>query len=111
MTLVRFDPFRQMQESMGRFLDRPLGTTSGAEFPVGANWTPVVDIQEKPDAIHVTVELPGVDKKDIQVSIENNVLIIPGNTFSDRDTHFRISYAASNETIREGCAVLRGLAK
>lgn len=78
MTLVRFDPFRQMQESMGRFLDRPLGAAFGTELPIGAGWTPAVDIREAADALHVTVELPGVDKEDIHVSVENNVLTLTG---------------------------------
>jgi aspartate aminotransferase/aminotransferase len=43
-------------------------------------------------------------------AIENNLLIIPGNIFSTRDTHFRISYAASDETIHRGLEVLRRLA-
>jgi aspartate aminotransferase/aminotransferase len=43
-------------------------------------------------------------------AIENKLLIIPGNIFSTRDTHFRISYAASDETIHRGLEVLRRLA-
>ncbi|MCG8448109.1 MAG: aminotransferase class I/II-fold pyridoxal phosphate-dependent enzyme [Pirellulales bacterium] len=39
-------------------------------------------------------------------AIENELLIIPGNIFSARDTHFRISYAASEETIQRGLKVL-----
>jgi len=42
-------------------------------------------------------------------AIERNVLIIPGNVFSERDTHFRISYATTDERLREGCEVLNGL--
>jgi len=38
------------------------------------------------------------------------VLVIAGSVFSDRDTHFRISYAASDEKIRTGCARLCELA-
>jgi aspartate aminotransferase/aminotransferase len=44
-------------------------------------------------------------------AIENELLIIPGNIFSGRDTHFRISYAASDATIERGLQVLRGLAQ
>jgi len=40
-------------------------------------------------------------------AIENQLLVIPGNIFSHRDTHFRISYAASPETIERGLEVLR----
>ena len=43
-------------------------------------------------------------------AIEHKLLIIPGNVFSERDTHFRISYAADDETIERGIEVLRLLA-
>ncbi|MDX1947372.1 MAG: pyridoxal phosphate-dependent aminotransferase [Pirellulaceae bacterium] len=43
-------------------------------------------------------------------AIEHNLLVIPGNIFSQRDTHFRISYAASDRTIERGIEVLRKLA-
>ncbi|HVT88266.1 MAG TPA: aminotransferase class I/II-fold pyridoxal phosphate-dependent enzyme [Tepidisphaeraceae bacterium] len=39
-------------------------------------------------------------------AIENNVLIIPGNVFSERDTHFRISYATTNDKLKQGCEIL-----
>lgn len=44
-------------------------------------------------------------------AIANNLLIIPGNIFSRHDTHFRISYAASDETLLRGIEVLRRLAR
>ena len=44
-------------------------------------------------------------------AIENDLLIIPGNIFSKRNTHFRISYAATENTIDRGIEVLRKLAK
>jgi aspartate aminotransferase/aminotransferase len=43
-------------------------------------------------------------------AIENNVLIIPGNVFSERDTHFRISYATTDERLKQGCEILNSLA-
>jgi aspartate aminotransferase/aminotransferase len=42
-------------------------------------------------------------------AIANNVLVIPGNVFSDRDTHFRISYATTDEKLRQGCEILCSL--
>ena len=42
-------------------------------------------------------------------AIENNVLVIPGNVFSERDTYFRISYATSDEKLKQGCEILCGL--
>ncbi len=42
-------------------------------------------------------------------AIEKNVLIIPGNVFSGRDTHFRISYATTDEKIERGCEILNSI--
>jgi aspartate/methionine/tyrosine aminotransferase len=44
-------------------------------------------------------------------AIRNNLLIIPGNTFSKRDTHFRISYAVNDAMIDRGIEILRKLAR
>ncbi len=46
----------------------------------------------------------------VKKAIANNVLIIPGNVFSEKDTHFRISYATSDEKIRQGVHILNSLA-
>jgi aspartate/methionine/tyrosine aminotransferase len=43
-------------------------------------------------------------------AIEHNVLVIPGNVFSERDTHFRISYATTDEKLAQGCEILSSLA-
>ncbi len=43
--------------------------------------------------------------------IKNNLLVIPGKTFSRRDTHFRISYAADDRTIDRGVEILQRLAR
>jgi len=47
----------------------------------------------------------------VERAIEQNVLAIPGAVFSQRDTHFRISYAVSDEKLRAGLEVLRNLAR
>jgi aspartate aminotransferase/aminotransferase len=46
----------------------------------------------------------------VERAITANVLIIPGNVFSERDTHFRISYATTDERLRQGCEILNSLA-
>ncbi|HTD78744.1 MAG TPA: pyridoxal phosphate-dependent aminotransferase [Chloroflexota bacterium] len=47
----------------------------------------------------------------VSEAIRNNLLIIPGGTFSPRDTHFRISYAASDRTLERGIEILERLAR
>ncbi len=45
----------------------------------------------------------------VEEAIRRNVLIIPGVTFSGRDTHFRVSYAAPDDKLRQGCGILRAM--
>jgi aspartate aminotransferase/aminotransferase len=61
-------------------------------------------------AFYVFPEVPaggGTGTEFVARAIAHELLIIPGSVFSGRDTHFRISYAASEETIERGLAVLR----
>lgn len=53
----------------------------------------------------------GTGTEFVAEAIRNNLLIIPGNTFSKSDTHFRISYAASDATLDRGIEILRKVAR
>ncbi len=66
----------------------------------------------KPDgAFYAFIKAPaGRASQFVEKAIANNVLVIPGNVFSEKDTHFRISYATSDEKIKRGIEILRGLA-
>jgi aspartate/methionine/tyrosine aminotransferase len=52
----------------------------------------------------------GTGSEFVAAAIRRSLLIIPGNVFSRRDTHFRISYAVDDATLRRGLDVLRELA-
>jgi len=61
-------------------------------------------------AFYVFPKVPnGTGSDFVTRAIANELLIIPGNVFSARDTHFRISYAASEATIERGLHVLQKL--
>lgn len=63
-------------------------------------------------AFYVFPKTPwGTGAEFVAEAIANNLLIIPGNIFSSRDTHFRISYAADDGIIERGINVLRKMAK
>ena len=53
----------------------------------------------------------GTGTEFVTEAIKHNLLIIPGGVFSRRDTHFRISYAATDETLHRGIEILRKLAR
>jgi aspartate aminotransferase/aminotransferase len=61
-------------------------------------------------AFYAFVRAPGGRASEFaEKAIANNVLVIPGNVFSEKDTHFRISYATSDEKIKQGVEILRKL--
>jgi aspartate aminotransferase/aminotransferase len=53
----------------------------------------------------------GTGSEFVTQAIQNNLLIIPGNTFSRKDSHFRLSYAADDRTIDRGLEILNRLAR
>jgi aspartate aminotransferase/aminotransferase len=63
-------------------------------------------------AFYVFPKAPwGTGTEFVAEAIKNNLLIIPGGTFSKRDTHFRVSIAASDETLQRGIDILKRLAR
>jgi len=74
--------------------------------------SPKFEIARPGGAFYVFPKAPGgqTGAEFVARAIEKNVLVIPGGVFSERDTHFRISYAATDETIQRGCEILCGLA-
>jgi HSP20 family protein len=65
-----FRSFRREMEDMFRTFDRGLPSLS-----VGAR-LPAINVAETKDAFEVTVEIPGVEEKDINVSLDGNQLVI-----------------------------------
>ncbi|KPJ62834.1 MAG: aspartate aminotransferase [Planctomycetes bacterium DG_23] len=71
----------------------------------------VYDVVRPDGAFYIFPEVPwGKDEEFVAEAIRKNLLIIPGSVFSERNTHFRISYATSNENIEKGIEILRSLA-
>jgi len=72
------------------------------------------DVEKPGGAFYIFPKVPSgyaSDDEFVNACIANDLLLIPSNVFSERNTHFRISYAASNETIERGLAVLKKLYK
>jgi HSP20 family protein len=86
MVLRRWDPFRelqQMQENMDhlwRSFDQAGGEAGNVE-----NWAIPLDVVQEGDNIIVKASVPGVKPEDIDVSIENDVLTIKGQTREERE--------------------------
>ncbi|HJZ89405.1 MAG TPA: aminotransferase class I/II-fold pyridoxal phosphate-dependent enzyme [Gemmataceae bacterium] len=53
----------------------------------------------------------GTGTEFVQEAIRRNLLIIPGIAFSRRDTHFRVSYAAADDKLRQGVDLLNQMSR
>ncbi len=87
MAIVRWDPFREltdMQRSMDQLI-RNFGPTGGREEALGTNFVPPVDVYEDEHGITLKLEVPGIDEKDLDVRVENNVLTIHGERKFDKE--------------------------
>jgi len=70
------------------------------------------DIRGSGGAFYLFIKSPkGTGTEFTRRAIEQGLLIIPGNVFSPHDTHFRVSFAAEDETLQRGVEVLRRLAR
>ncbi|MUG91264.1 Hsp20 family protein [Scytonema sp. UIC 10036] len=79
MALVRWEPFREV-ESLQRQLNRLFDeiAPTGRREEEGIAFIPSAEIQETPDAVHLKVEIPGVDPKDLDVQVSPEAVSISG---------------------------------
>ncbi|WP_437914935.1 Hsp20/alpha crystallin family protein [Sorangium sp. So ce302] len=80
----RFDPFRSVWDLMRWDLFRdlmrwdPFGEVPRFERPWGTSYLLEMEVKETPDAFVIHADVPGVEEKDIDVSIAGNVLTVSG---------------------------------
>jgi len=75
-----------MQERMNRMFDDAGRGWRGDEPSSTTTWSPAVDIYETENEIMVQAELPGVDRKDIVLNLEKNVLTLKGERHFEKET-------------------------
>jgi HSP20 family protein len=98
---TRWDPFQDLRsaqdedemaqvEQMTRMLTRALGQGSQLQGVAASSstpaWAPALDISERKDAYLVTVELPGVEFDDLQITLEDGLLTIQGERHFAHDS-------------------------
>src|ERR687889_2284863 len=79
MSITRYDPFRDLrmlQDEVNRLFSSNLSRSFGDEGIARGAWAPTVDIYENKDQIVLEAELPGMNREDFELSIENNVLTL-----------------------------------
>src|SRR5215831_10002010 len=77
--LTRWDPFRELnalQNRLSRLFEEQYGGREEA-LTAGA-FVPPVDIYEDEHSVQLKLEVPGVDEKELDIKVENNVLSVSG---------------------------------
>jgi HSP20 family protein len=88
MTLVKFAPMRELWRSQNRLdqiFDSFFGDTLNSVGHEWAGWAPQVDVEETPESFKFHADLPGLNKKEISISVENNRLTIKGERKTEAD--------------------------
>ena len=89
MNLVRWDPVHELAEMTDR-LNRVFGRTNGRrdndkEWLAVAEWSPDVDITETDTEYHLQAELPGLDKGDVKITLEDGVVTLQGERKQEKE--------------------------
>jgi HSP20 family protein len=100
-TMTRWDPFQDLRSAqdemaqmspmspMSPMLAHALGLhgqQQGSGRATTTAWAPALDISERKDAYLVTVELPGVEVDDLQITLEDGLLTIQGERHFAHDS-------------------------
>lgn len=88
MAIVRWDPWREIEDVFGRY-SRANGVTRGGNQELACacdcDWTPRVDIAETDKAFVIKAEVPEVKKEDVSITVESGVLTIRGERKQEQE--------------------------
>ena len=86
MALMRYEPLNLLNQ-LQREVNRLFETSRFGDEETGhmlADWMPAVDIKEEPTQFVLHADLPGVDIKDIEITLENGVLTLKGQRAAEK---------------------------
>ena len=85
MTFLARRDFSTLQDRMNRIFRESFSPEGPDEALTTSNFAPPVDVYEDEHNITLKIEVPGIDEKDINVSIENNTLTVHGERRFEKD--------------------------
>lgn len=92
MSLIRYEPWslvNRLHSDLDRIFGREFSGNDDDSRGAVSDWMPAVDVQETKDAFVLRADLPGVDPKDIDITMENGVLTLRGRRQSESTTEER----------------------
>jgi len=99
--ITRYEPASLVNE-VNKIIEhafRPLANSDTSNIET-SQWIPAVDIREEKNQFIILADLPGVDKNDVNISMENNILTIKGHRFDEnkdeKNNYFRAERVKGN---------------
>ena len=91
MTLIKWHPVHNLSSefvNMQREIDRMFSAFRGgvADDGNGSAWLPAVDVVENDGSFVLRAELPGVNKDEVKITVQNDILTIKGEKKSETET-------------------------
>src|SRR5438552_8255072 len=77
-TWPSFDRWANLRDEMNSLFELPFMANFGRQAQLFSGWTPALDLYQNNDNIVAVVELPGMRKEDIEISLQDGTLIISG---------------------------------
>lgn len=106
MALIRWRPMRNLlnvRDEMDLFFDDFFNRST---FNLDTVWSPNMDLKETNDKFYATIELPGLEKDDVNISMKDDVLVISGSKKREKEDkkenyhYFERTYGNFERSIR-----------
>ena len=83
---ARWDPFDEIRRTQDRLNQLFEEYMPVEEWAGGKVYSPAIDIMEEDDKIVVTTDLPGIDKKDVEINVKEDMLEISAKSGREKET-------------------------
>ena len=105
--LVKWNPFQELERTLGWCGTEPFRRPQWDDPRTAAvNWVPPVNVYEDKETLFVEAQLPGIDMKDVKISVTDHTLQLRGERKEEREEnrendHFReVQYGAFARSFR-----------
>lgn len=95
--LAKWSPFREisrLRDEMDRLWEDFFGPGRRGLRPIAEEWIPAVDISDTTDTVTVKVEIPGMEAKDVEISLTGDILTIKGEKKIEKEAEEQNFYMA-----------------
>ena len=97
--LVPWAGIESLQREMDRLLDR-IARVKRAELPALGDWVPSLDVAETGDSLVATLEVPGLERQDVEIALHDGLLTIKGEKRREPEARYHHAERACGVFVR-----------